>query len=260
MAPSRAIRASYWQKYYVHRRLRPEAYGGLIYNNLVNKTDYPINSEVLNSAALAQTHSTFGTYLLPHAYPEAAPLHSSYTGGAASIAGVQATLLKAFFDENFVIPNPVVPDPNDPTKVIPYSGEQLTVGGELNKLATNYAIGRSLGGIHWRSDVEQQKQAKQELYNHLQFIESEGLSKLSENGPYWFGKSVSLVDLTFYPWFERWAVIEEYRGFKLPSEFIRIQRWWDAVSQRESVKAIANSKELYLERYARFIHTPVSVN
>jgi hypothetical protein len=152
LAPSRAIRASYWQKYYVHRRLRPEAYGGLIYNNLVNKTDYPINSEVLNSKALAQTHSTFGTYLLPHAYPEAAPFHSSYIGGAASIAGVSVTLLKAFFDENFVIPNPVVPDPNDPTKVIPYSGEQLTVGGELNKLATNYAIGRSLGGIHWRSD------------------------------------------------------------------------------------------------------------
>ncbi|NMG08427.1 vanadium-dependent haloperoxidase [Brasilonema sp. UFV-L1] len=152
LAPSRAIRASYWQKFYVHRRLRPEAYGGLVYNKLVNKTDYPINSEVLNSRALAQTNSTFGTYLLPHAYPEAAPFHPSYTGGAASIAGVQATLLKAFFDENFVIPNPVVPDPNDPTKVIPYSGERLTVGGELNKLATNYAIGRSLGGIHWRSD------------------------------------------------------------------------------------------------------------
>jgi hypothetical protein len=55
-------------------------------------------------------------------------------------------------NENFVIPNPVEPDPNDPTKVIPYSGPPLTVGGELNKLATNYAIGRGHGGIHWRSD------------------------------------------------------------------------------------------------------------
>ncbi len=152
LAPSRAIRASYWQKYYVHRTLRPEAYGGLIHNNFVNKTEYPIHSEVLNSTAVARTFSTFGTYLLPQAYPEAAPFHSSYTGGAAAIAGVQATLLKAFFDENFVIPNPVEPDPNDPTKVIPYSGPPLTVGGELNKLATNYAIGRGHGGIHWRSD------------------------------------------------------------------------------------------------------------
>lgn len=152
LAPSRVIRASYWQKYYVHRILQPEAYGGLVQNNLVNKTDYPINSEVLNSTALAQIFSTFGSYLLPQAYPEGAPTHSSYTGGAAATAGVSVTLLKAFFNEDFVIPNPVVPDPNDPTKVIPYSGSPLTVGGELNKLATNYAIGRSFGGIHWRSD------------------------------------------------------------------------------------------------------------
>jgi hypothetical protein len=152
LGSSRVIRASYWQKYYVHRILRPEAYGGLVYNNIVNKTQYPINSEVFNSKALAQTFSTFGTYLLPQAYPEGSPTHSSYTGGAAATAGVNVTLLKAFFDENFVIPDPVVPDPNDPTKVIPYSGPPLTVGGELNKLATNYAIGRGHGGIHWRSD------------------------------------------------------------------------------------------------------------
>lgn len=152
LGPSRALRASYWQKYYVHRRLRPEAFGGLIYNNIVNKTEHPINSEILNSAALAQTFSTFNTYLLPQAYPEGAPMDSSYPGGTAAAVGAQAVFLKAFFDENFVIPNPVVVDPNDATKVIPYTGEPLTVGGELNKLASNYAIGRSLGGIHWRSD------------------------------------------------------------------------------------------------------------
>jgi hypothetical protein len=152
LAPSRVIRASYWQKFYVHRRLRPEAYGGLIYNNLVNRTNYPINAQVLNSTALARSFSSFGTYLLPHSYPEGAPFHSSYPGGAASNAGVQATLLKAFFDETFILPNPVEPDPNDPTKLIPYSGPPLTVGGELNKLAANQYIGRSNGGIHWRSD------------------------------------------------------------------------------------------------------------
>jgi hypothetical protein len=133
--------------------LRPEAYAGLVYNKLINKIDYPIHSELLNSRALAESFNTFGTYLLPHAYPEGAPFHSAYTAGSASIAGVSATLLKAFFDENFVIPNPVVPDPNDPTKVIPYRGVPLTVGGELNKFAVNYTFGRSLAGIHWRSDI-----------------------------------------------------------------------------------------------------------
>ncbi|OBQ35098.1 MAG: twin-arginine translocation pathway signal protein [Anabaena sp. CRKS33] len=152
LGTSRAIRAAYWTKFYEHRILRPEAYAGLVHNIIVNKTQYPVHRNILNSKALAQSFSKFGSYLLAHGYPEGAPIHSSYVGGAAAIAGVNATLLKAYFDEDFVIPNPVVPDPNDPTKVIPYTGEPLTVGGELNKLATNYTLGRGHGGIHWRTD------------------------------------------------------------------------------------------------------------
>lgn len=152
LSTSRAIRAAYYSKFYVHHTLRPEAYGGLIHNNIVNKTQYPVHRDILNSKALAQSFTKFGSYLLPHGYPEGSPIHSSYVGGAASIAGANATILKAYYDEDFVIPNPVVPDPNDPTKVIAYTGEPLTVGGELNKLATNYTLGRGHGGIHWRTD------------------------------------------------------------------------------------------------------------
>ena len=106
----------------------------------------------MNSKALARSFSKFGSYLLPHGYPEGSPIHSSYVGGAAAIAAANVTILKAYFDENFVIPNPIIPDPNDPTKVIPYNGDPLTIGGELNKLATNYTLGRGHGGIHWRTD------------------------------------------------------------------------------------------------------------
>ena len=37
----------------------------------------------------------------------------------------------------------------------PYTGgdaQRLTVGGELNKLAANIALGRNFAGIHWRTD------------------------------------------------------------------------------------------------------------
>ena len=30
--------------------------------------------------------------------------------------------------------------------------DKLTVGGELNKIASNVAMGRTMGGVHWRSD------------------------------------------------------------------------------------------------------------
>jgi hypothetical protein len=33
-----------------------------------------------------------------------------------------------------------------------YAGPPLTVGGELNKLAANVAIGRDTAGVHWRTD------------------------------------------------------------------------------------------------------------
>jgi hypothetical protein len=90
---------------------------------------------------------------LPQAFPEGAPNHSSYPGGNASTSGVSVTLLKAFFDESFVFPNPVQVDPSDPTKVIPYVGPPLTVGGELNKIALNSGLGRNWAGIHWRTDA-----------------------------------------------------------------------------------------------------------
>ncbi|MGJ5630155.1 glutathione S-transferase family protein [Nostoc sp. CALU 1950] len=107
------------------------------------------------------------------------------------------------------------------------------------------------------SDIQQQEAAKKELYQHLEFIENEALGKLSGDGPYWFGESVSLVDFTFYPWFERWPALKHYRGFGIPEEFTRLRQWKKAVKQRDSVVAIANSKEFYIEQYARFA-TPVA--
>lgn len=148
-----AIRAAYWHKYYVHRRLRSEAFGGLVHNNKVGKTNYPIHPDVFNSEVLDRFYSANKTYLLPQFFPEGAPFHSSYPGGASVSAGASVTILKALFDGNHVIPNPVIPDPKDPTKLIPYEGVPLTVEGELNKLAANIGLGRNSAGIHWRTDA-----------------------------------------------------------------------------------------------------------
>ena len=151
---SNSVRASYWQKYFVHRAVRPEAYGGLAHHRLANGvSDYPLHDNFLKSEALDRSKAKYGTYLLSQTYPEAAPLHSTYPGGATSVGAVTATILKAFFDESRVIANPVQPDPADPTRLVPYSGPPLTVGGELNKLAVNFGFGRNWAGIHWRSDA-----------------------------------------------------------------------------------------------------------
>ncbi|KRQ98319.1 twin-arginine translocation pathway signal protein [Bradyrhizobium jicamae] len=154
MGISNSVRAVYWQKYFVHRSLRPEAYGGLAHHRLANGvSDYPLHENFLKSEALERSKAKYGTYLLSQTYPDGAPLHSTYPGGATGAGAVTATILKAFFDESRVIANPVQPDPADPTKLVPYSGPPLTIGGELNKLAMNYGFGRNWAGIHWRSDA-----------------------------------------------------------------------------------------------------------
>ena len=147
-----ALRSVWYQKWYVHRRLRPEAFGGRIHNHLTNRVRYPIHPEILNSAAPQEVFRLNGTYLLPMAFPEGCPTHPAYGAGHATVAGACVTVLKAWFDESWVIPDPVVPTADGLT-LQPYRGPALTVGGELNKLASNVAIGRNMAGVHWRSDA-----------------------------------------------------------------------------------------------------------
>jgi hypothetical protein len=154
---NRALKAMWYQKWFVHRTLRPVAYGGLVHNTITGVANYPVHKAVLNSQAVGQIFKKHGSYLLPAAYPEGGPQHPSYAEGHGVIAGACVTALKAFFNESFVIPNPMVAS-DDGQSLVPYTGSdagQITVGGELNKLANNVALGRDMAGVHWRSDAKQ---------------------------------------------------------------------------------------------------------
>ena len=150
-APDTALRAAFCQKWLVHRRLRPEAFAGRVHNHVTGAAKYPIHSEALHSSVLKAIFSAHGTYLLPMPYPGGAPPHPSYPAAHAVTGAAGVTMLKALFNEAFVIPNPVVAS-DDGLSLLPYSGPPLTVGGELNKLAANVSLGRDAAGVHWRSD------------------------------------------------------------------------------------------------------------
>jgi hypothetical protein len=40
----------------------------------------------------------------------------------------------------------------DGTNLAPWKGQPLTLGNEINKLASNIALGRDAAGVHYRSD------------------------------------------------------------------------------------------------------------
>jgi membrane-associated phospholipid phosphatase len=149
-----AFNAAWFQKWFVHHRARPEVFGGRIYQHTIKNEIYPIHSEVLDSAALGSVFQKFNTYLLPQAYSEGSPAHSAYPSGHATVAGACVTMLKAFFREDYVIPNPMVASA-DGMRLDKYNGPDLTIGGELNKIAVNIAMGRNFAGIHWRTDLQE---------------------------------------------------------------------------------------------------------
>ncbi len=99
---------------------------------------------------------------------------------------------------------------------------------------------------------DQQKQWEDELYKHFRFMETEGLAKFSGEGPYWLGESVSLVDLSFYPWFERLPAVEYYRGVFLPTDCPRLREWWVAMQLRESVRSTAQPADFHIQNYAKY--------
>jgi hypothetical protein len=157
---SEALKAVWYQKWFVHLRHRPESGGAildLIKTGKGNTIQGQVSPTVLNSQAVQSSFATNNSFFLSQAFPEGSPTHPAYPTGHGTVAGACITILKFFFDGDFVIPNPKMPS-NDGTTLHDYTGGdagQMTVNGELHKLAHNISFGHGIhAGIHWRSDTD----------------------------------------------------------------------------------------------------------
>lgn len=184
---TRALKVVWNQKWQVNLRLRPEAYGGLVHVQNIGvggtKRPYGLPAWVANTTA-ANSVKTLngGSLLLPMAFTPGSPAHPAYGAGHATVAGACVTILKAYFKTFDTQPNgQLVPTlfttlkergtPYGPgqtvkayvtgveangqgtrTELTAAQNSKLTIEGELNKLASNVAMGRSIGGVHWRTD------------------------------------------------------------------------------------------------------------
>jgi hypothetical protein len=156
---SEALKAVWYQKWYVHLRHRPESAGALVYliRSGQGGADGRPSDTVVHSNAVDQCYSTFQSYFLSQAFPEGSPTHPAYPTGHGTVAGACITVLKFFFDGAATIDSPCVPA-NDGMSLQPYTGSDaanLTINGELHKLAHNISFGHGIhAGIHWRSDTD----------------------------------------------------------------------------------------------------------
>ena len=158
-----ALRAQWYQKWLVHRRLRPEEFGGHVHNRLVGgEGGGPFNISLLVSPVLDRVFYRNeeinlqrlllggGTYLLSQTFPEGSPLHPAYGSGHSTYMGAGVTMIKAFY-KDFPVRNPKVVT-NDGLSLAPYTGGTLMMFDELDKLVSNIGVGRLFAGVHWRSD------------------------------------------------------------------------------------------------------------
>jgi hypothetical protein len=173
---TRALKAAWFHKWIVDLRLRPEEYGALVHARKTGASPMPqaaaaLPNDVLNSAVLPIINSTYGSYLLPQAFPEGSPTHPCYPTGHGAVGGACITALKFFVDGSQKI-RPLLQNakdddfpggrdvfmPNaDGTSLEKYMGadkDNLDINGELNKLAYNVSFGHGIhAGIHFRSST-----------------------------------------------------------------------------------------------------------
>jgi hypothetical protein len=159
---TRALKAVWYQKWFVHRRLRPEVQAARVHRTMNSGAGYPVHPDILASLSSGSRLGGFmpgGNALLPMAFSEGSPTHPAYGAGHATVAGACVTILKAWFNESTRLVDlgaaPLTPT-DDGFDLQVYGGSDagdLMVGGELNKLAANVAMGRNIAGVHWRSDA-----------------------------------------------------------------------------------------------------------
>lgn len=171
---TRALKAVRFQKFNVHRRLRPEAVGGLLsrYCNgetqdveVIGSLADGFGSEFLSEIAEHNARQNqfedrkndpnrgwSSSFLLPMAFPEGSPMHPAYGAGHATVAGACVTILKAYFDHGAQLPFCYQASMDGSYLEKVDLDAPLTVEGELNKLASNISIGRNWAGVHYFTD------------------------------------------------------------------------------------------------------------
>ena len=95
---------------------------------------------------------------------------------------------------------------------------------------------------------ELQTENKKKMKESLIYIEKECFEK-NANGPFWLGNNISLVDLHYAPFFERFGAFKELFGVEWPEECIKISDWWSAVQKRDSYKITVLPTEEHVDLY-----------
>lgn len=161
-----ALKAAWVQKWAKHLRLRPEAMAARVQKEIEGvlpsgtvHTDLKSSSTIDAVKAYNVSNGGENKCFLPLQVAEGSPTHPSYPAGHGAIAGACATIIKLYIaDAAWSSTGLTSVESLDGTTLSNYTGSdvsQMTIHGELNKIASNVAIGRNFCGVHYRSDGDE---------------------------------------------------------------------------------------------------------
>lgn len=108
----------------------------------------------------------------------------------------------------------------------------------------------SFCGLVFELDESKHDEIRAAISESLKYIDE----RLAEcPGPYWLGKQISLIDVTFYPFFEHAPVLAEYRDYEMPTEHEHLNRWLSAMRTRQSVQDNTRDAAFYIDAYKPYM-------
>ena len=149
----------------------------------------------------------------------------------------ESAIINEYLDEKY-ISIPMMPEePVDRAKA------RIWMDYCTNKYLT---LSRKLLVDHGNEEL--QTENKKKMKESLIYIEKECFEK-NANGPFWLGNNISLVDLHYAPFFERFGAFKELFGVEWPKECIKISDWWSAIQKRDSYKMTVLPTEEHVDLY-----------
>ncbi len=216
------------------------------------------NTSRLNTAGAADSHLDFSAqpdplwyenaekYLLPMAFAEGSPMHPSYGAGHATVAGGCVTMLKAFFNttdesgESLPWPEDLrvlqaTPDGQSLEDVAEGLTVDMSINGELNKLAANISIARNMAGVHYYTDYYESLRMGERIATGILI---EQMKQYNEPVEFSFesfdGDTVHIVKID-YDFADPRVFIHDSEGLE-----VGLDNWWHRHVDAEEVEATLN--------------------
>ncbi|KAG9019029.1 hypothetical protein FRB90_007201 [Tulasnella sp. 427] len=159
----------------------------------------------------------------------------------------ESTVIMEYLEEAYSPPN--APDGQHPLVLPPLSDPY----GRARARLEADKINRTFVPAFYRF-LQAQETAKQIQFGKEFFDGLEAFAKaMDPEGPFFSGSELGFVDIMIAPWAYRVNnVLKHYRGFELPPNKGRYEKWADAVFSHPAFLATCSTEDLYIDSYARY--------